>query len=161
MTDIPKELPNFKSIEIPKSIDKEDYETNQRRAELYERALEANGVKNLDKTYAEIGDEYGMSSTTINDDLNIVREYIINEEFDTRRMKETLGQALQWAIEEATKEGDYNAIPRIIKEKKKLAQDLGALDKAAKKHEIEHSGDGFANELRNLYEADDGDSDEA
>jgi len=152
---IPKEIPDLKKVEIPDVEDKTGFEPNQRRADLYRRVIAAGGTNGLDNTYQELGAEYGVSTSSIGDDVRIIRKYIIDKELNTEKIKEDVAGSLQWALQEAKEEGDYKAVPRIIKQKMKFAQDVGSLEKSADKVEVEHSGLA-ADKLADLYEEDGG-----
>lgn len=156
---IPKEIPDLKKVEIPGLEDKSGFEPDQRRADLYRRIMDAGGTNGLDETYQELGEEYGVSTSSIGDDVRIIRKYIIDKELNTEKIKEDVAGSLQWALQEAKSEGDYNAVPRILKQKMKFAQDVGSLEKSAEKHEIEHKG-GMADKLAEIYSEERGSTDE-
>lgn len=151
MPTIPDELPELPAVEIPDDLPKKDYEADERRADIYRRVKEAGRVKRLDKTYVEMGEEYDVSPSTISNDIEIIRRYIVEEELSTSRMRETFANSLEWALDEAMDEGDYSAVPRILKQKKKWLQDIGYEEKSAEKHEVEHKGDVIVDRMRQAY----------
>jgi len=152
MPTIPDELPELPAVEVPKELPKEELEADERRADIYRRVKNVGRVKRLDSTYVEMGEEYGVSPSTISNDIEIIRRYIVEEELSTSKMRETFANSLEWALDEAMDEGDYSAVPRILKQKKKWLQDIGYEEKSADKHEVEHKGDVVGQRLRDAYQ---------
>jgi len=146
---------NLEEVEIPSDADKQGYEVAQRRADMYRRAREGGGLNQL-PSYRVLADEYDVSTSMISKDMKRIRAYIVDNDLNSEKLKATFADTMQWALEEAQEEGDYSAVPRIVKEYKSLAQDTGVIEKSADKMEVEHSG-GVADKLAEIYADESGD----
>lgn len=99
---------------IPSNKEKENYNTEERRGELYQRCMEKGTTRNFDKTYAEIGEEYDVSGAQISKDLDKIREHVRENEFDKTKIDARIVTTFNWALSKAIEENDYRAIPKIV-----------------------------------------------
>jgi len=141
---------NYEEISIPSDAERKGYEVAQRRADMYRRARENGGLNQL-PSYKVLASEYDVSTSMISKDMKNIRAYIVDNDLNSTKLKATFADAMRQALMKAQEEDDYKAVPRIVKEYKSLAQDVGVVEKAAEKHEVEHSGLG-ADKLAQIYE---------
>lgn len=152
---------NYRRIEIPEHKDKEDYTAAERRAYLYQEAMENGGTRSLPKTYKEYGEMFDVVQSMICRDVDAVRQSILEHELSQDKVREDIASTLLWINKKAKEEEDLSLLRKTQKTYKKWAQELGIEEKEPEKHEVEHKGLGEADALREIYEEekDDGDDD--
>jgi hypothetical protein len=67
--------PNYRENTPPDDKRQEDYNWAERRAELYDLVEKAGSTRHLSKSTRELGDRYDVSHTTIQKDLDAIREF--------------------------------------------------------------------------------------
>jgi len=66
------DTPNYRKLAPPDDKDPEEYTWAERRAELYDMIERAGHYRNLERSQRELGDHYGVSHTTIQNDIQAV-----------------------------------------------------------------------------------------
>jgi len=134
-----EELPNYEKIckEIPSEKEKEDYTYNERRATILNRLKERVDPSKM-PTYESMGEEFGVSKTTIKKDMDKVKCYIRdNLDSDVKvRMKLLLDKAIQQYEEN----GEYKKAFDCMKEYAEWLFDEGSLEKTPEKRQVQQEG---------------------
>lgn len=108
----------------------------QRRGYLYNLYMEKGHIPKPQRYYAELFDS---SQSRISVDLKKVRKYIA-ENLDSEKAKvdiELFGDKIK---EKLLEEGEPYKAWKVVSQKTEMLQELGEVEKAADKHEIEGSG---------------------
>lgn len=146
------EIKDYRQIPIPDPEEKstEDFTADERRAWIYDDAVEHGGTRMLPNTYEEYAELFGISTSMVHKDVKHVRKAILKHGLSEESIREDIASTLRWATKKAREEDDVDAARRAADTLKIWAQDLGIEDKQPEKHEIEHSG-GIADKLRSIY----------
>jgi len=153
------DIKDYRSVEVPDEKDFEDYSYHERRAYIYEGALENGGVRMLDETYREMADKFDVHTSTIGDDVDAVREAILKFEFTKENIREDVASTLMWISKKAREEGDMSTARKATKTYKDWAMELGIEEKEPERVEVSHEG-AFADKLADIYEDETGDGEE-
>jgi len=132
---------NYQTVAIPDDINHKDYDTNQRRAKLYER-IKDKGFGGL-ASYRKLGPEFGVSAAQIGKDIKELRRYILKHDFDSEKFRSKIIDDLNWALEKAREEEDYDTASKISKRLNNYLQSIGIEqeepDKVKVEEEVSHS----------------------
>jgi len=149
---------DYRSVSIPDDKDKEEYSPYERRAELYRRVRES-GFGGLD-TYSSLADEFGVSSSQINKDINDeLRPFIVEVEFNQKQVKSSVASAMERAMELAQESGDADDIRKVAKDYMKIMQSVGAVEEEPDKVEVDADVN-VSDSLRESFSKYHGDSDD-
>lgn len=128
--------PNYRAINPAPDKSKEDYTYAERRAELYNMLDRAGHYRNLEQSTRSLGDRFGVSHTTIRNDIQAILEWKadhlgdnIEGELETLKTK-----AVQDALENDNAEKAYEIMSTHLEN----LQSIGVIDKEPE--QLEHSG---------------------
>lgn len=157
MTSKPFQLDNFRTpderytydyqkIPLDNVDNKKDYVAAQRRADIYRQLKEEYGyIGNLPSS-RDLGEEYGVSHTTIVEDMDEIRKYILDHDMQEDRVASKVNSALERLAdraaelgEEAEDASDVKQAAQTVKEFKKWIQETGSVEKEPE--QVEHKGD--------------------
>lgn len=125
---MPKNNPadrNYHEVHIPDEKDKKDYTTDERRAYVLQKIIDAGIPSNINLT--EIANETGVSTQQVHKDKEIVGDWMSNN-LD-RDFDEMADSVMRWATRKAIEEEDYRQARRGISEWQSFLQDEGEKDK--------------------------------
>ena len=132
--------PNYRAISPPPDKAREEYTYAERRARLYDMLDRAGHYRNLERSTRELGDRFGVSHTTIRNDIQAILEWKadhlgenIEGELETLKTK---------AVQDALEDGDADKAYNIISQHLQNLQSIGVIDKEPE--QLEHSGSLFS-----------------
>jgi len=129
---------DYSTVAIPNDLNQKDYDTRQRRAEIYER-IRDKGFGGLD-TYRNLAEEYGVKSpNSIKQDIEDIRKYMLEEDFNREKFRTKISDNLMWAAKKAREENDYSEASKIAKRINKYMQSIGVEEEEPDKVEVERS----------------------
>lgn len=129
------EHPNYRDITAPLDKPYPEYTYVERRAKLYDMIEQAGHYRNLQRTQRQIAEQFGVSHTTIGNDISAVNEWIAqnvgdNAEVELESLKNT-------AVQELVDQGRPDDAYRIMAEHYKILQDMGVKDREPDEIEID------------------------
>lgn len=107
----------------------------ERRAVLLERIEQAGHPRALGSTYAELGDEFGVSKPTIHHDMQVLAEWTA-ENLD-RDHVHILDSVFRGAIRDLVSEGKHAWAAEVGKEWFDWLADMGVMDRAPDKVDLD------------------------
>jgi len=125
---------NYREVSAPESKEPEEYTTAERRAAIFDRIERAGHYRALQRTYRDLGDLYGVSHTTIRNDITAVLEW--QKENLSPHAEAELEHLKTRAVEELIEEGEYAEAYDLMRKHYKSLQEMGEREKAADKHEV-------------------------
>jgi DNA-binding GntR family transcriptional regulator len=132
--------PNYRALSPPEEKARTEYTYAERRAELYDAIERAGHYRNLERSTRQLGDRYGVSHTTIRNDIERILEWKadhlgenIDAELETLKTK---------AVQEALEQGDAAKAYSIMSEHLRNLQSLGIKEKEPQQLEDVTDGDG-------------------
>ncbi len=150
---------DFRSFNIPEDKDRSEYNTPERRTDIYNR-ITNDTLFDL-PSYRDMASEYGVSKSTISDDINSeIRPFMVNVEFNQKRVKSDVASAMQWALERAKEDGEPDDVRKISKDFVKILQSVGQIEEEPDKLEVEGDLD-VSTSLRDSFSKYHGDGDDA
>jgi len=129
---------NYREINPPDDKAKDEYTVAERRAELFDAIERAGHYRNLQRSYRQLGDRYGVSHETIRKDINRILEW--KEEHLSPHAKVELETLKTKAVQELLEDGEYAAAYQIMSRHYANLQSMGVESEEPDKHEIEHDG---------------------
>lgn len=145
--------PDYSRLSPPPEKDPTEYTYTERRAELYDMIERQGGYRNLNQSQRALGDRYGVVHRTIKKDIDRILEWKKEHLGDHAESELSLvqGRGVQDYIEAAKEyreKGQYEKAGECMAKAYELSsdhfedlQEAGLKDKAAAKHEVEHSGE--------------------
>jgi len=129
---------NYREINPPTDTPREEYTPAERRAEIFDMIERAGHYRNLQRSYAEIGDRYGVSHEMIRKDINRILEW--KRENLSPHAKVELETLKTKAVQEYIDQGEYAKAYKIMSEHYENLQSMGEEEKEPDKHEVEGDG---------------------
>jgi len=129
---------NYREINPPDDKPPEDYTTAERQAEIFDMIERAGHYRNLQRSYSQLGEQYGVTKQQIRKD--IVRVLDWKEEHLSPHAKAELETLKTKAIEELLDRGEVAEAYEIMAEHYKNLQSMG--EEPAEPDQLEVSGEG-------------------
>lgn len=145
------DIKDYRKVDLPEDKEYSEYSYHERRAYIYGKALENGGVRVLPETYREMASKFDVHTSTIGDDVDAVREAILQFEFTKENIREDVASTLMWISKQAREDGDMDTARKATKVYKDWAMELGIEEKEPEKVEVSHEG-AFADKLADIYE---------
>lgn len=130
--------PDYRALKPPAGKAPAEYSYVERRAELFTMIERAGHYRNLQRSYRELARRYDCSPATITKDIKRINEWQaaqlgegVDHELET--LKTT---AVQYYLENNEPHKAYY----LMNNHYEILMEAGLKDRAADKHEIEHSG---------------------
>jgi len=131
--------PNYRAINPPREKQPKEYTYAERRSKLYDMLDRAGHYRNLEQSTRQLGDRFGVSHTTIRNDIQAILEWKTDHLGEnTEAELETLKTK---AVQDALDAGDADKAYSIISQHLQNLQSLGVIKEEPDK--IEHSGSVF------------------
>jgi hypothetical protein len=127
---------NYREINPPSDKDAEDYTVAERRAELFDAIERAGHYRNLQRSYRQLGRQYGVSHETIRKDINRVLEW--KKENLSPHAKVELETLKTKAVQELLDRGEVAEAYKVMSTHYENLQSMGEEEKEPE--QIEHSG---------------------
>lgn len=131
---------NYREINPPDDRSPEDYTPAERRAELFDAIERAGHYRNLQRSYRQLGKQYGVSKQQIRKD--IVRVLDWKEEHLSPHAKVELETLKTKAVQELIDRGELMKAYRVMSEHYENLQEMGEEPKAADQVEVSGEGGG-------------------
>lgn len=126
--------PNYRAINPPNDKPRDEYSYVERRAELYDLLEEAGHYRNLERSTRELGNEYGVSHTTIQKDIKRLLAWKADHLGENAHAElETLKTK---AVRDALDNNEPGEAYSIISQHLSNLQSLGIVEKEPNKHEM-------------------------
>lgn len=129
---------NYREINPPSDKPREDYTPAERRAEIFDMIEQAGHYRNLQKSYEQIGNRFGVSHEQIRKDINTILEW--KEENLSPHARVELETLKTKAVQELLDQGEYAEAYDIMSEHYSNLQSMGEEKKEPDKHEVEGDG---------------------
>jgi len=138
-TEISEELENkaYELIQLPDEIPKEEYNTDQRRAWIYNHYVNQGNFKGINKK--ELSEEFGVSRQQFYDDIQIIRLWL-RENPDKAMLEDSVAK-LNTSVNKMMENGDYKDASDVIMKRLEFMQEVGAIEKQADKVEVDKNVD--------------------
>jgi len=138
-TEIGEELENkaYELIQLPDEIPKEEYNTDQRRAWIYNHYVNQGNFKGINKK--ELSEEFGVSRQQFYDDIQIIRLWL-RENPDKAMLEDSVAK-LNTSVNKMMENGDYKDASDVIMKRLEFMQEVGAIEKQADKVEVDKNVD--------------------
>jgi hypothetical protein len=148
---------NYREINPPPDKNPEDYTPAERRAELFDAIERAGHYRNLQRSYRQLGEQYGVSKQQIRKDIVRILEW--KEEHLSPHAKVELETLKTKAVQELLDRGEVAKAYRIMSKHYENLQSMGEEDAEPTRHELDHSGSLFdlPPEVTDNWERTDGD----
>jgi len=131
---------NYREINPPPDKNPEDYTPAERRAELFDAIERAGHYRNLQRSYRQLGEQYGVSKQQIRKDIVRVLEW--KEKHLSPHAKVELETLKTKAVQELIDRGELEKAYRIMSEHYENLQEMGEEPKAADQVELTGEGGG-------------------
>jgi len=129
---------NYRQINPPDDKPREDYTPAERRAELFNMIEKAGHYRNLQRSYRQLGNRYGISKQQIRKDIVSVLEWKADNLSPHAKVElETLKTK---AVEDLLDRGEVAEAYKIMSDHYENLQGMGEEEKEPDKHEVETSG---------------------
>ena len=128
---------DYEAINIDTSKPRSEYHYTERRAEILQAIKKKGHPSALNQ--ASLAREYDVSEAQISKDMNVLREYIVDN-IDTTRVDAITQQVYQTSIQELLDQGEYEKAAKVTEKWNNWLFDRGKVDKEPDKHE--HTGEG-------------------
>ena len=125
---------NYRDYSPPRDKDRQDYEPDERRSEIYDLIEKAGHYRNLQRNQTEIGEEYGVSASTICRDIQKVMQWQYDNLGDNAEVE--LSELKNAAVRDLLESGQKDKAYKLAKEHYKMLQDMGVKEKEPDKHEV-------------------------
>lgn len=121
--------PNYRQISPPTDKPYEEFSYVERRAAIYNLIEQAGHYRNIEQSYRELGDRFGVSHQTIKKDIDTINEWIADNLGNNAESElSTLKNA---AVQDLISRGEYDKAYRLMREHYELLQDMGLKDREA------------------------------
>lgn len=151
---------NYREINPPSDKPKSEYTAAERRSALFDEIEQAGHYRNLQQSYRQLGEQYGVSHETIRKDIVAVLEW--KRENLSPHAKVELETLKTKAVQELIDQGDYTEAYKIMSDHYENLQSMGIEEKEPDKHE--HSGAGGGpievSVVRERYDPDENESED-
>lgn len=146
--------PDYRAVTVPKGTDPADFNYNQRRAQILRFIEEAGHPQALNKS--ELGRRYDVSHTTIGNDFDRLRSYILDN-IDTEQVDMISQVGFQQSIKKLQEQERPKDAAKVIKWWNDWLFDRGKVRKEPEqhKHDHDHEVDPGEQYMRMLEEAGD------
>jgi len=129
---------NYREINPPPDKPESEYTPAERRAEIFDAIERAGHYRNLQQSYRQLGERYGVSHETIRKDINKVLEWKVENLSPHAKVElETLKTK---AVQELIENQEYAKAYKVMSEHYENLQSMGEEDKEPDKHEVDGSG---------------------
>jgi len=145
---------NYREINPPNDKPPEEYTVAERRAELFDAIERAGHYRNLQRSYRQLGKQYGVSHETIRKDINRVLEW--KAENLSPHAKAELETLKTKAVQDLLDEGEVAAAYQVMSQHLRNLQAVGEVDKEPEQVE-HHEGEGSDFGPTIIFEDGDGD----
>lgn len=132
--------PDYRQLSPPENKPPDEYTWSERRAELYDMIEQAGHYRNLERSQRDLGRRYGVSHTTIRNDINAILEQcgkqlgdVAKAELDTIKTR-----AVQHLLEENKPDKAYY----LMMNHYETLMEAGIKEKAPDKTELTGEGGG-------------------
>ncbi|AFH22532.1 hypothetical protein OSG_eHP29_00040 [environmental Halophage eHP-29] len=129
---------NYREINPPTDKAKTNYTPAERRAELFDMIESAGHYRNLQKSYRQLGDRYGVSHEQIRKDIVSVLEW--KEKHLAPHAKAELETLKTKAVQELLDEQEYAKAYKIMSTHYDNLQSMGEEEKEPDKHDVQGEG---------------------
>lgn len=119
----------------PPDVPYDEFNYAQRRAVILDRLERVGHPQALNQTYRELGDEFGVSTSTIHRDMKTLAAYMSeNLDRDHAHIADTV---FRGAVLELVEAGDHLEAAEVTREWFEWLADMGVLDRAADRLELD------------------------
>jgi DNA-binding FadR family transcriptional regulator len=128
--------PNYRALSPPDEKARPEYTYTERRAELYDLIEQAGHYRNLERSIRDLGNRYGVSHTTIRNDIEAIHEWKADHlgQHATAELQTLKTRAIQDALDRGDSEEAYY----LMRKHFETLMDHGAVASAAEEHEHTH-----------------------
>lgn len=126
---------DYQTVQIPKTVNTENYTAAQRRAKLYERIKE-HGFGGI-ASYRDLGAEFDVSPSMIKKDMDELRPYILKNDFQSESFRSKIIENLNWALDKAREEEDHKEASKIANRLNNYLQSIGVEQEEPEKVQVE------------------------
>lgn len=131
--------PNYRKLSPPEGKVPEEYTWAERRSELYDLIERAGHYRNLERTQRELGRRYGVSHTTIQNDIKAINEWTAGRLGDDAEAElETLKNS---AVQKLLDEGKTDKAFYLMKNYWETLMEAGVKEKAPDDVNLTHDGE--------------------
>jgi DNA-binding FadR family transcriptional regulator len=125
---------NYREVSAPDEREPEDYTTAERRAAIFDRIEQAGHYRALQRSYRELGDHYGVSHTTIRNDITAVLEW--QKDNLSPHAEAELESLKTRAVEQLLEQGEPAEAYELMRKHYEALQDMGERERPPDKHEV-------------------------
>jgi len=122
---------DYSKVSIPKEKDKREYDTDERRAYVFEKVIDAGHPKFINQS--DLAEEFDVSATTIYNDLDAIADSIWENSSDVDLLFDTIYESV---IQELREDEEYSELRKWLKDFSNYLMDRGAVSRAPEKKEI-------------------------
>lgn len=137
--------PNYRTLTPPSDKPRTEYSWAERRAVIYELIDQAGHYRNIERSTRDLGNQFGVSHTTIRKDIQAVNEWKAKHLGDTAEAElETLKNK---AVQELLERGEEAAAYKLMNQHYRTLMDTAAAgqDRTPDKTEVSGEGGGALN----------------
>jgi len=134
----PESLPDYDAITIPEDKPPEEYQYNERRAEILKLVREKGDPQALDQY--RLAGRYGVSQAQISKDMKRIRTWIAHN-LDTTKARAFSQTAYRKCIRELMDQNEFGKAARAIDSWNNWLAEESVRDPEPEKQEVEHTGD--------------------
>lgn len=125
---------NYREVSASEDKSPEDYTTAERRAAIFDRIEQAGHYRALQRTYRDLGEHYGVSHTTIRNDITAVLEW--QEQNLSPHAEAELETLKTRAVERLLEQGEPAEAYELMRKHYEALQDMGERERPPDKHEV-------------------------
>jgi hypothetical protein len=133
-----------------------DLNAYERRAVLLDRILDAGHPRALDATQEDLADEFGVSQSTISDDVQILLEWMGDNL--TRDSFALMDMVYRSSVRNLMEDGEYRDAARTVSDWIETLADIGAVDRVPDRVDLAVSRDDHETESYEIITDDDADN---
>ncbi|WP_049971135.1 HTH domain-containing protein [Haladaptatus cibarius] len=126
---------DYRVITVPEDTPPDEYSWQQRRAEILQIIERANHPRAVNQT--RLGERYDVSQSQISQDIDRLREYIVDAISETRADAFT-ESIYRTAIEGLLEQDDYRGVVRAVESRNDWLFDRGKMEKEPETHHVEN-----------------------
>lgn len=126
--------PNYRQLSPPEDKAPDEYSWAERRSELYDMIERAGHYRNLERSQRDLGNRYGVSHTTIRNDIQAINEWMADRLGDDAEAElETLKNR---AVQKLIDEGKEDKAFYLMKNYWETLMEAGLKDKATEEVDV-------------------------
>ncbi|MEF8875073.1 MAG: hypothetical protein V5A88_10485, partial [Candidatus Thermoplasmatota archaeon] len=122
---------DYSKVSIPEDKDKREYDTDERRAYVFEKVIDAGHPQFINQS--DLAEVFEVSATTIYNDLDAIADSIWENSGDVDLLFDTIYESV---IKELREEEDYSELRKWLKDFSNYLMERGAVSRAPEKKEI-------------------------